>query len=426
MIEKLNLPYTKVHVVYNENLCLPQHWAYAKIKTYSIQEEPFLHVDGDMYFPKPISEEILSSSLITQNREIGTGYYRSMMGRILKHPEIQLPQCIQESLGTAEIASYNMGIFGGHDLPFIKEFCQQAFNFLNDNQMNDPQKEYAKEECNILFEQVLFAVLADNSKRKIATIGRPMRDEGYTSYEFCNLTDYDNKSFFHILGGHKNSNAICYALERVLLTHYPVYFERIIELFPQNHPRLFSMQTILHRISTNADEHFAHFLMERERTLNSISRTDILKQEVQNTLFFEFANQDKTRQLDYTIRINPMADIYEFSTEEKKEGWEYIARWFTRHHKQTHPLCAAVILPGIDKYKNRVIPISALGKNVLTILKEDEEKSYKDMRMLLWRHFSIRLQKHPKTLKKYILKEIIYLAYNGIITIQQPNNTQTL
>lgn len=57
LIEKLHLPYTQVHVIYDDNLCLPQHWAYAKIKTYSLQTEPFLHIDGDMYFPKPIPQE---------------------------------------------------------------------------------------------------------------------------------------------------------------------------------------------------------------------------------------------------------------------------------------------------------------------------------------------------------------------------------
>ena len=56
LIGMLRLPYTKVHVVYNDNLCLPHHWAYAKIMTYSMQDTPFLHVDGDMYFPKSISE----------------------------------------------------------------------------------------------------------------------------------------------------------------------------------------------------------------------------------------------------------------------------------------------------------------------------------------------------------------------------------
>lgn len=58
LIGKLRLPYTKVHVVYDDSLCLPQHWALAKIRTYAIQTEPFLHVDGDIYAPVPFSKEV--------------------------------------------------------------------------------------------------------------------------------------------------------------------------------------------------------------------------------------------------------------------------------------------------------------------------------------------------------------------------------
>ena len=83
LVSKLQLPYTEVNVVYDENLCLPQHWAYAKIKTYSLQTKPFVHVDGDVYLCEALPEIVLSSSVIVQNREIGTGYYRNMMDRIL-------------------------------------------------------------------------------------------------------------------------------------------------------------------------------------------------------------------------------------------------------------------------------------------------------------------------------------------------------
>lgn len=49
LIDKLKLPYTEVNVVFDDFKCLPQHWALSKIKTYSLQTGPFLHVDGDVY-----------------------------------------------------------------------------------------------------------------------------------------------------------------------------------------------------------------------------------------------------------------------------------------------------------------------------------------------------------------------------------------
>ena len=421
LIGMLRLPYTKVHVVYNDNLCLPHHWAYAKIMTYSMQDTPFLHVDGDMYFPKSISEEVLSAPLITQNREIGTGYYRNMLGRVLGHPEICLPDCIRVSLRESEIASYNMGIFGGYDLPFIKFFCQQALNFIKDNCMNDSTKAYAWEECNILFEQVLFAVLSDMSGKNVATIGRPMRDEGYTSREFCNLTDYDNKSFFHILGGHKGSKAVCYALERVLLTRYREYFLRIAELYPENHPFLFPSQNMQNSTLEGIKNNFVRFLTEKSQVFKLYDREKVLEQEVNNASFYSFVNQERISQQGYFIHVNPLSFVYDFNQREMEMEMLDISLWFTRQYKHNQSPCSVAVLPGIDKHRIKVIPISTLGRNVIALLREKGTCTYGEVRWCLWNCFSARLRKHPKTLKNYVLAEIVYLAYNGVITIQKLN-----
>ena len=116
LIDELHLPYTEVNVVFDDFLCLPQHWALAKIKTYSLQTKPFLHVDGDVYVSQPFSEEILTAPLVAQNREIGTIYYRRMMERILSHPTIVISDNIKKRLDEESIASYNMGMFGGSDI----------------------------------------------------------------------------------------------------------------------------------------------------------------------------------------------------------------------------------------------------------------------------------------------------------------------
>ena len=65
LINKLKLPYSKVHVIlddlnqYNENL-----WALAKIKSYSFMNEPFLHVDGDVFIWEKFDEELLKQDII--------------------------------------------------------------------------------------------------------------------------------------------------------------------------------------------------------------------------------------------------------------------------------------------------------------------------------------------------------------------------
>ena len=108
LIDELHLPYTDVQVVFDDFPCLPQHWALAKIKTYSLQTKPFLHVDGDIFVPHPLPEEVLAKQLIAQNREIATDYYRRMNLRILSYPEILVPDFVQEALSDDSVPSYNM------------------------------------------------------------------------------------------------------------------------------------------------------------------------------------------------------------------------------------------------------------------------------------------------------------------------------
>lgn len=254
LIEKLKLPYTNVHIVYTDSLCLPQHWAYAKVKTYYMQNKPFLHVDGDIYTPKPFKQELLEAPLIAQNREIGTVYYRRMIENILRHKEIVLPQYITDALRKESIASYNMGIFGGSDLEFIHHYCQESFAFLEKNRMNDHSFPNSRVNCNIFFEQVFFAVLADiEGKEVVSVLGRPMKDEGYSAHEFCDLAYWNQRHFFHILGGHKRNPYNAEMIRRTLLRLYPNVLERVLALFPEKH----------RRFSTKAKEESTCMSMER-------------------------------------------------------------------------------------------------------------------------------------------------------------------
>ena len=52
LIDLLQLPYSKVHTDYEYIDINPNLWAYPKILTYNRQEEPFIHIDGDIFIWK--------------------------------------------------------------------------------------------------------------------------------------------------------------------------------------------------------------------------------------------------------------------------------------------------------------------------------------------------------------------------------------
>ena len=73
LINTLQLPYTDVQITHDKlTLIHPDLWALPKIYTYSIQEQPFLHIDGDVFIFKPFDACLMEGELIAQNVEIET------------------------------------------------------------------------------------------------------------------------------------------------------------------------------------------------------------------------------------------------------------------------------------------------------------------------------------------------------------------
>ena len=367
LINKLHLPYTEVNVVYDKNLCLPHHWAYAKIKTYSMQTKPFIHVDGDVYLPHPIPEDIANAPLIAQNREIGTHYYRSMIDRLLSYPEIILPEFVKKGLAEQSVASYNMGLFGGSDLDFIQRYCKEVEDFMNINGMNNLSERVSRIDCNVFFEQILFAVFADSERREVASLlGRPIQDKGYRACDFCGLRNYLGNQFFHILGGHKNDSAICRMVENLLIEKYSEYFINIANLFKDRHVRL-------------DDNDFAEVLEQYKKSINAFSFIDTQP---------EFQNE-------YIIEINPYAEIL---FDDKGNSF--------------------IKLPSIESQWYENIPIKEFARNIIIILSNNGMK-YANLKEKLDKTFSKTLKVKAEDL---IREEMKYLLYYGVITANIINN----
>lgn len=233
--EMLELPYTDIIIKYDNLTCPEAHWAYPKLLTYSLQESPFIHVDGDVYLPKRLTSEIESGELITQNKEIGSSYYKNMMDAI-RDSNIFIPDYIEKELLKDSISSYNAGIIGGNNIKFIKEYCKNAFDFIAANSLTDRNCQNINVNHNILFEQILFYVLSEKFNKKVLTIlEHSIKDNGYTYSEFCDFNNYNECALMHIIGGHKRNQKVCDLLSQTLLYKYPEYHKRIIKLFSKQH-----------------------------------------------------------------------------------------------------------------------------------------------------------------------------------------------
>ena len=134
-LKPLNLPFSSVRLDLNEldpkwaNL-----WALGKIKAYSLQEEPFVHIDSDVFMFKKLSDRVLNAPFLAQMPEKfylgGASNYKIDLLQKYIHP---LPKSVLSALrGSVQYAA-NCGIYGGNDLSIIKEHTRLVFDLLNNS-----------------------------------------------------------------------------------------------------------------------------------------------------------------------------------------------------------------------------------------------------------------------------------------------------
>ncbi len=409
LIEKLHLPYTAVHVVYDDDLCLPQHWAYAKIKTYSMQTEPFLHVDGDVYIGNPFCEELLHAPLVVQNEEIGTAYYKSMLDAIRKIPGVKFPDYAYAMLDAPCLPSFNMGVFGGNDLAFIKDYCKEAECFLRANRMNDADSPSSLVDSNVFFEQVLFALYTVAKRRNVSkVISVAVRDNGYASGVFCDVYKLKERSLLHILGGHKQILQICHSVADTLLANHAHYHRNIIGMTSS------PAEICIFRNNCSYDD----FLNRKRCEWRSIARQDLMAREKQcaNSLL-ALSTSDITRE-SVLVSLPQNLIIYTIAKgrmeEEEREYIRKRLRCEKNFPLKRIALTPSLLFPWVNEFAlieedEHIISYLQHRKKPVTIRELQEES--------ICRH-KCADNNAGNRIRKYIIEEITLMAQARVLAVQ--------
>ena len=231
------------------------------------------------------------------------------MDRLLQESDLTLPGYIEEALKEESIASYNMGLFGGNDLDFIHEYCKEALALCDRNKATCLNGNF-----NLLFEQILFAYKTKQEKLPVSTIFPGVfNDNGYTANDFCQLEEYPQRSYFHLLGGHKRNRDITESLEEVLFINYPESYRAVTALFPYLHPRSFGEGTVCIPLMT-ADEpikSYIEFLNEAERSGSVLSMKDLTEVESKRIEGRYLSRHDDKMSEELAVRINPYLKFHD-------------------------------------------------------------------------------------------------------------------
>jgi hypothetical protein len=230
LIDELKLPYDDVFCDLDGlDKTHAGLWALPKIYAYSKQEEPFLHVDGDIFIWKPFSEKVLSGELIAQNVEVATDYYENIMTSLEENLVFFPDEILCERKQNDKIYAYNAGILGGSDICFFKEYTAKANEFIHRNIARFDRIKVS--DFNVFYEQYLFYCMALQQRKPVSVLLPEIRGGN----EYLGFGDFPevphNRHFLHLLGSFKTNKQVCEQMANRLRLDYPEHYYRIIALF---------------------------------------------------------------------------------------------------------------------------------------------------------------------------------------------------
>lgn len=224
LIDKLGLPYTHVSTdLDNLKNYRSDLWAIGKVYTYSLQNAPFIHVDGDVFLWDCLPANLFQEPLIAQNIENEPIMYGELMAMINEKFT-----CVPEPLKNIDITkdhiyAINAGIIGGRDIDFFKRYTGLIFDFINSNADHLPGINSGLFNC--VYEQLLFYSLATMNDVSIACLFPDVTTIPEYTKTF-RLVGHKT-SYVHTFGVNKKSKFSYTFLDYYMRTLYPDYYDRI-------------------------------------------------------------------------------------------------------------------------------------------------------------------------------------------------------
>jgi hypothetical protein len=238
LIEQLQLPYTKVDVVLD---CLnqynPEFWVMGKIHTFSMQETPFIHVDGDVFIWQRFPGRLEKAGLIAQNIEYDYPIYGEVFDWLIEN-NFYIPEVILENRDSGlPLHAYNAGIVGGNNIPFIREYVREFMKFVEINRKG--LFGISSGLLNAFCEQHLYFCMTQKKKMPVECLMDGM-DRVRLEFNLKSLEQFRNEpdgaKYIHLYGGDvKMNQAHCDELARRVKKEYPLYYQRINALRTLSH-----------------------------------------------------------------------------------------------------------------------------------------------------------------------------------------------
>jgi len=206
----------------------PRWWALGKLHAYRAQQEPFAHIDADVYLWKPLPERLEQSAVFGQSPDpVERPWYDLEKFKRLADNGAWIPKELAWSMDTGQPDyAVGCGIMGGSDVELIQHYAGTAIRLVEEK----PNEELwqAEEPDNLLVEQFFLSACVEHQRQNPGAAAVPPS----IGYLFANSQEpYDPQAasragYTHLISGAKQNLYLLDLLERRVRKDYPELYRR--------------------------------------------------------------------------------------------------------------------------------------------------------------------------------------------------------
>jgi hypothetical protein len=204
LVHDMGLEFDEVSLELDDLDDMPSNlWMLGKLRAYSIQTEPFVHLDFDLFLLRPVPAAFKAAPIVVQSEELFKHYEFYRWGvEWVRSTHRNLPvefNAFKDVPFEAQLA-YNAGIMGGNNHAALADYARKTLQLIDDNMDLITQlPAFRMSEINVIYEQYILAAYA-----RYHNI--------YVYNHVDNILDnaeLEQKGFVHLLGDNKSKVDVC-------------------------------------------------------------------------------------------------------------------------------------------------------------------------------------------------------------------------
>lgn len=213
----------------------PNWWAIGKLYAYAVQDEPFIHIDNDVFLWEPLLSALQEAPVFAQHPEYtpyGASFYcpESIEYDICRHGG-WMPEEFERYMPIGGVLkAENCGVMGGTRTDFIRHYAEQAILFI-EHPANQPvwEQRPRRDRDFVIFEQLMLsACVAYHQGRTDSPFADINIAYLFPSYEAA-LTNADERGYTHLVADSKRDLGLCAYVERIVSKEFPVHYQRCLD-----------------------------------------------------------------------------------------------------------------------------------------------------------------------------------------------------